>query len=196
MAIADPKDYAKGEKVDAKGFSVADLIEALKALKGDDDESMRKRAQFEAEARERLEEKENAKHPHISAFSYPEGDIARPKARFVCETLWVGVPLMEENETPEEIDLLNELPLGDFMFTRADGSKTEMSVVGDRDNAGRLSRKSITFACRGDMAKNLPPKTQQLREVLGKMTREQELEVEVTKLRSLVDLAALKAVSA
>lgn len=195
MAIADPKSYAKkDDAVDVKSLSIADLVEALRAATGNDDASMQRRAQFEAEAHERINKRENEVHPHISVYSYPEGDIAAAAAgkikKLECETLWVGYPLEVEQLTPQEVDLLNELQPGDYMFERADGTRTAMAVEGRLDNAGRLSRKSVTFACRGDESKNLPSMVAHLRSALGKKSREAELEAEVAALRALVTVPA------
>jgi hypothetical protein len=200
MAIADPKTYAKPKAVDDDEDDVQTQLANLQAqvqallqaqttsssgLSEDRLEKiLLKVAETTAAANERAANPSNKVHPHISVYSYPEGDIARPKPKLACETLWVGYPEMEDNLTPEEILLLNEIQPGDYMFTRADLSRTPMSVVGDVDNAGRLSRKSITFACRGEWSLNLPSKVDQLRSAMGKLTREQELERDLAALRA------------
>jgi len=53
--------------------------------------------------------KENAEHPHISAFSYPEGDIARPKPKLDRETFFNGNRENEEQLTPHEILAYNAI---------------------------------------------------------------------------------------
>lgn len=53
--------------------------------------------------------KSNAQHPGISVFSYPEGDVARPKAKLDMDTYHCGVRLREDTLTPAEIELLNAL---------------------------------------------------------------------------------------
>jgi hypothetical protein len=50
---------------------------------------------------------ENEIHPHISAFSYPEGDIARPKPKLARKTFVNFSEQREEQLTPYEIDSLN-----------------------------------------------------------------------------------------
>ena len=50
---------------------------------------------------------ENAMHPGISAFSYPEGDKARPKPPLRRETFFNGVREEEDSLTPTEIELYN-----------------------------------------------------------------------------------------
>ena len=50
---------------------------------------------------------ENERHPEISVFSYPEGNVARPKATFRRDTIVLGARLREDSLTPTEIDLCN-----------------------------------------------------------------------------------------
>lgn len=50
---------------------------------------------------------ENATHPAISAFSYPEGDVAREKPALRRETFFAGVRQTIDSLTPAEIDLFN-----------------------------------------------------------------------------------------
>jgi hypothetical protein len=57
----------------------------------------------------------NADHEHISAFSYPRGDLAQPKPRHVTrdgqprEVYFNGAREYEEQLTPEEIDAYNAI---------------------------------------------------------------------------------------
>lgn len=48
-------------------------------------------------------------HPRVSAFSYPEGDIARPKPTLARETYFNGSRELEEALTPAEIDAYNAI---------------------------------------------------------------------------------------
>lgn len=52
---------------------------------------------------------ENETHPGISAFSYPEGDVARPKPTLTRRTFVVGARMSEESLTPTEIELFNAI---------------------------------------------------------------------------------------
>lgn len=51
---------------------------------------------------------ESATHPGISAYSYPEGDVAHPKPKLLRETFFCGVREDEERLTPGEIDAYNQ----------------------------------------------------------------------------------------
>lgn len=50
---------------------------------------------------------EVAVHPGISVFSYPEGDVARPKPVLTRDTYFCGIKEEEERLTPGEIDAYN-----------------------------------------------------------------------------------------
>jgi hypothetical protein len=53
--------------------------------------------------------KSNAQHPGISVFSYPEGEIARPKPRLNMKSYLNSIMFHEDTMTPAEIELLNAL---------------------------------------------------------------------------------------
>jgi len=50
---------------------------------------------------------ENAVHPHISVYSYPEGDIAREKPKLKRDTFFCGHKENEDQLTPGEIEAYN-----------------------------------------------------------------------------------------
>ena len=52
---------------------------------------------------------ENSDHPHISAFSYPEGDVARPKPELRVKTFFCGLEEHAERLTPAEIEAYNAI---------------------------------------------------------------------------------------
>jgi len=178
------KTFDPAADVDTKTLSLADLVVALKAATGNDDESMKKRAQYEAEAYERLEEKENTKHPGISVFSHPEGEQLRPKAKLRCKMVWVGEELWPETETPDEIALLNSAEPGIFTYHKTDGTLETLTITADRGPAGNVTALSFGFPCRGDNKHNQPSKIAMLREVQGQTSREDELLAEIAALRA------------
>jgi hypothetical protein len=170
---------------EAKELSLIEqLVAALKASSGNDEDSMRRRAKYEAEARELLEKRENLEHPHMSVYSHPEGDIARPKDKLKCKMFWVGYDMTADQLTPEEIRLLNLAKAGDYQFSRTDGSPETLTISGTNTRSGQLERLEFLFACRGDNKHNLPSLTTMLRQVFGQPTAEDELLSELTKLRA------------
>lgn len=75
---------------------------------------------------------ENEIHPHISAYSYPEGDIARPKPKLARKVFLNFHEEREDQLTPHEIDAYNsftddrEARNGNFKATiKQRGRKTE-----------------------------------------------------------------------
>lgn len=50
---------------------------------------------------------ENDRHPGKSAFSYPEGDVARPKPPLRRKTYFNGIQEQEDALSPNEIELYN-----------------------------------------------------------------------------------------
>lgn len=172
MAIADPKDYAQ-KKESTEALSMVDLIAALKAATGNDDDSLQRRAQYEAEAHARLNKRENTEHPGKSVYSHPEGDVARPKANLICEMFWAGYDLTIDNLTPVEIDLLNQAQIGEFLFHKTDGSESKLTVAGETNAHGKYQRLLFTFPCRGDHRHNLPSMAAMLREAYGLVSAEQ-----------------------
>lgn len=52
---------------------------------------------------------ENATHPHISVYSYPEGDVIRPKPVLTRTTWFCGIREEEDRLTPAEIDGYNAI---------------------------------------------------------------------------------------
>lgn len=78
-------------------------------------ETLRQTMGTQAEAFGRQLRPENVVHPGISAFSYPEGDLARPKPILKDangkprETIFCGARQAESTLTPAEIDAFNAI---------------------------------------------------------------------------------------
>jgi hypothetical protein len=178
------KTHGTDDTLEPATLSIADLIAALKASSGNDDESMRRRAQFEAEAHQRLQKKENVDHPGISVYSYPEGDVARPKPPLHCKMFWVGYDLQADQLTPDEIDLLNLATPGDYTFTKTDGSIEKLEIIGTNGHNGKIERLEFQFPCRGDNKHNLPGMAALLRQVFGTGTPDEALLAELARLRA------------
>lgn len=172
------------ELQDPAQVSLVDLVAALKALKGEDEETLKKRAQYEAEAHQRLQERENKVHPGISAFN-PSGDQKAPKPDLKCRMFWVGYPLEKEGLTPAEVDLLNRVErTGTFSFQRTDGSRDTVTVMGEKDPMGAWSKLEFFFPCKGDHRANLPSMVSMLRDILGMESIEAELQKRVDALEA------------
>ena len=152
---------------DVAGFTIADLVSALKASSGNDDETMRRRAEFEAEAKKRLDEVENKTHPGISVYSHPEGDRAHPKDPLKCRMYWVGYEERAETLTPQEIEYYNRSKPGTYSFTRTDGSSETLTIEARQTLDGTLDSLTFHFPCKGEKRHNLPSKLAMLKEIFG-----------------------------
>lgn len=102
---------------------------------------------------------ENERHPGHSVFNYPEGDVARPKPRFVRDVFFNDSREQWDQLTPLEVELYNRFDTNrqarEGMWRaeiRRNGSAEELRITTEpRTLDGRMS---------------LPPLTQILRELL------------------------------
>lgn len=110
---------------------------------------------------------ENQEHPQISAYSYPEGDLKRPKPALKCPVFWVGYPETVETLTPAEIDALNTLTPGTYRVTKQDGSRIPFTVEGKQTLDGSLEALLVQFPCMGDQRHNHRSKLDYCYEAMG-----------------------------
>jgi hypothetical protein len=113
-------------------------------------------------------QKHEEEHPAKSAYSYPEGDVARPRPDFECPTFWVAEELGKDLTSAEEIELLNQVKAGRYVATRADNQPMRVTVTVELDDiTGKPGKKTIWFDTRGHNRFNLPPRTQICRELIA-----------------------------
>lgn len=146
-------------------------------------------AQMSADAQERAANPSNKTHPAISVFSNPLGDREHPRPDLKCPMFWIGYPIEKDTTTAEEIQLLNLAEPGLFAFKRIDGRTTEtLTITGERDPAGHVSRLLFTFPIAENRDTLPPTMAAMLRQAFKvKTAEEQELDAlraEVTKLRA------------
>lgn len=146
-------------------------------------------AQITAEAQERAANPSNKVHPHISVYSYPEGDIARRRPDLKCPMFWVGYPIEWDTTTAEEIELLNLAEPGIYTFLRTDGTADELTITGERNPAGKISKLLFHFVTH-ERRDTLPSTAAQLRSAFKVKTPQ---EIELALLRSEVDALRQKA---
>jgi hypothetical protein len=128
-------------------------------------------AEENAKAQKKALRPENERHPGHSVYAYKEGDLARPRPSMTCPTFWVGQPVEGDVDTAEEMELLNQLPLGNYTCSKSDGSQFRVTVEGDRDPVtGKLSQKAVWFPTRGEHKNNLNSRVTMLREMLSQVS--------------------------
>lgn len=171
--------------VSTGNINLADLVAALKAAAGNDPESLRERAKIQAEENEKLREWENKRHPHISAFSNPGGDIAEPKPALKCKMLWNGHHERADQLTPEEVAVYNLAKPGVYQFKRTTGEQGTLTVEGKTGPGGDLQSLEFTFPCRlATDSLTLKSKPEMLREAFGMPSEAEQLRAELAALKA------------
>lgn len=202
MPSVDPKRYMKTQPNDDDESTGEDLATQLQVLQaqvqtllamqsgGISEERLERIlsrvAQMSADAQERAVNPSNKTHPGISVYSYPEGDRARPRPDLKCKMFWCGYPIDKDTSTAEEIELLNQAVPGKFSFKRTDRTTDDLTVTGESDAAGNLSRLLFTFEAK-ERRDSLPPMSDLLRSAYGIKSAE---EIELEALRA--EVARLK----
>lgn len=148
MPIDQAKELAKA------GFSAEQLLDLASSLprsggglSKDDLESI-VRAGSDGKYRQ------NAQHPHISAFSYPEGDVKRPKPTLTRTVFVNGHREDPEQLTPAEIDAYNSITRsctardGDWMAEVKRHGSTEALHIKLPISLDKKPHESIAVWCR------------------------------------------------
>lgn len=113
--------------------------------------AMKDAAKVAADHTEKVRNPSNKSHPGISAFSYPEGDRARPKGtdgRLPFEFLYNGYPCHKflETEHWRECELmLQTIKPGDYPIVRKDSSLMTATVRVERDGDGNPTKVDVQF---------------------------------------------------
>jgi hypothetical protein len=148
-----------------RGFEFADILgicESAQTARNSDKDGD---AERQAKATKKAMRPENEFHPGKGVFSRPAGERDDPKGDLVCKTLWAGTQEEATTLTPEELDLLNTLPVGTYRCTRSDGAPIKVEVSVKSDEMGKPELRSIFFPTRGGLRHNLPSKVVMLREM-------------------------------
>ncbi len=113
-----------------------------------------------ATAMQKAMKPENETHPGISCFSYPEGDQARPKPTLPFALFWNGYPMhmFPETETWREMELMCQLEPGEYTALMKDGATMAISIKGERDANGVVTKLDVTFPISRDDKWRVPAK--------------------------------------
>ncbi len=132
-------------------------------------------AETSASAMKRALMPENPRHPGISVYSHPEGELKRPKPSLRCETFWLNSPMEGDVDTVEEIELANLLEPGEYLCTKSDGSKVKATVEVERDPVtDKYSKVRVMFPTRGHQRHNHAPKTSMMREMIAQAAQRRQ----------------------
>ena len=111
---------------------------------------------------------ENERHPGISAYSRPGGELANPKGMLRCPTFWAGAKQEEDVLTADELDLLNAVVPGEYTCTKSDGTRFAVTVTGEKNpETGAYRKIDVMFVTRGTNRHNLPGMASMLREMVA-----------------------------
>jgi hypothetical protein len=114
-----------------------------------------------ATAMQKAMKPENDTHPGISAFSYPEGDAAKPKPTLPFQFFYNAYPCHKFPETEHwrELELMAQVQPGEYTVIRKDGSKMAVTVKGERDADNKLTAIKVEFPISRDEKALVPPKS-------------------------------------
>lgn len=140
------------------------LLAAVGGAKGLDAETleaiMRRTAENSAQAMQKALIPENAHHPGISAFSYPEGDRARPRPTLPFELYWKGFPIHREPKLSAwwELEQFVHLKPGNYTCSKRDGSALRVTVTAQYGADGEtVERLTVDFPCDREMRPMIAP---------------------------------------
>ena len=208
MALSDPKNYAVTPKPEPSMAEVLTSMRDLMALavtqKSDtNSETIAAVLQQLKTMQETVIDKtmpENKFDPGFSVYNkkadgtyYPRGE--KPTLR--CKTIWCGRELTGDQETGEEIDLLNRLTQGEYRVTKADSTSIPFTVKQKYADSGKLESTEVWFPNTKEHKSDHMPMTSYLRQALGeRIPNVQEMLVELERLKRELEIAKTGVMSA
>lgn len=112
-----------------------------------------------AKAMQKAMRPENETHPGVSAFSYPEGDRAKPKPALPFAFSYNGYPVSKFPETQHwrELELMAQVTPGTYTVLRKDGSVMTVEVSAEKDANGAITALDLHFPVSRDDKPLVPP---------------------------------------
>ena len=138
-------------------------------------------AQISADAQERAANPSNRTHLGKGPYSYPEGDVARPR-KMKCQMFQCGYDMELDTTSAVEIELMNQATPGVYSFTRLDGTQERLTITAEQTPGGEITKLFFDFNAR-DRRDSLPSWPVILRDALKIKTPEQQ---ELEALRALL----------
>lgn len=158
---------------ESEGTSFEDCLELTQAALQAKGADLQANADRLALANKKALMPENQRHPAVSVFSHPEGDLARPRTKFRCLSFWLNEPLDYDVTTEEEITLMNQLVPGEYRCMRPDGAPFKVSVKGEKDEfTGKMTKLMVWFETRGGLHKALNSRVQMLKDIIAQQKPE------------------------
>jgi hypothetical protein len=163
--MAREKELSTDDKFE---LLIAALTQAKQQESAITPEALEKILANTAQATQKALRPENPDHPGISVFSYPEGDKARPKPALPFECFYNGYPVHKFPETEHwrEWEMFAQVQPGEYTVIRKDASPMAVTVKGERDAVGKLTKVTIEFPVLRAESTLVPPKTVVLYQIL------------------------------
>jgi len=164
------------------GYTPGDVLELAKLRASQAIQSAADAQTATAKAMQKAMRPENETHPGFSAFSYPEGDRAHPKAPLPFGVYIDTYPCHKWPETEHwrEWELMAQLEPGDFTIMRKDGIAMRITVRGERDVTGKLSKVEVDLPRDKDERKQVPPKMVLLQQLVRHKENARKVFLEAT----------------
>jgi len=128
-------------------------------------------AKANALAQKQVLRPENETHPGISVYSYPEGDVKRPRPRLKCRMFWLAEEVAHDVSTAQELELFNQIQPGRYKCERPDGSPLRVDVTAEVDDVtGKPSKLTVWFETRGGLHRTLGSRVSILKSIIEQQT--------------------------
>ena len=153
MSVADARALLQ------EGFAPDAVLELAKAQAARTVQAAADTQTATAKAMQKAMKPENEFHPDINAFSYPEGERARPKVKTPYAVFYNGYPASKFLETQHwrECELMAQVQPGQFSVLRRDGTKLDVTVTAERDADGKITKLDIRFPVSREEKFLVPP---------------------------------------
>ena len=101
----------------------------------------------------------NKRHPEKSCFSYPEGDLERPRPVLPFQFFYNNYPfhMFPETQHFRELELASLVEPGDYTVMRKDFTAMTVTVRGERDGDGKLTKVQVEFPVSREDKWKVPP---------------------------------------
>jgi hypothetical protein len=156
-----------------EGYDPADVLELATLQAAQTAKAAIDAQKATAEAMHKAANPSNPEHPGRSAFSYPEGDVAKPRPVLPFEFFYNAYPMHKFPETEHwrELELASLVTPGEYTVLRKDGSKMKTTVKGETDADGKVTKIILEFPVLKAEAPLVPPKAVLLYQIVHSKTK-------------------------
>jgi hypothetical protein len=155
------------------GYDAADVLELAQLQASQSAKAAEDAQKATAQAMYKAANRSNEEHPGKSVFAYPEGDVAKPRPALPFDFFYNAYPVHKFPETEHwrELELAAQVKPGEYAVLRKDGSKMKVTVTGERDADGKLTKVEVSFPVLRAEAPLVPPKSVLLYQIVHSETK-------------------------